>query len=211
MSPKGRADLSLGPALSALSAIDVDIANTFKDCGLPPVRREKTGFPGLARIVVAQQVSVASAAAITRRLHARVPRLTPRAFLTLSPEDHRSIGFSGAKSRYLTALARDLETGRIDLKALAAMDDEAAIAHLLQAKGLGRWSAEIYLLFSLRRPDIMPAGDLALRVAAQRMKRLPTRPSETALREMAEAWRPYRSAAARFLWHAYRHPGLPQL
>ena len=105
-------------------------------------------------------------------------------------------------------LGRPVE-GRIDLAALAGLDDEAAIERLVQAKGIGLWSAEIYLLFALGRPDVWPADDLAVQVAVQRVKDLPERPLRARMVEIAEPWRPHRSAAARFLWHVYRHPGLP--
>ncbi len=112
---------------------------------------------------------------------------------------------------YCRALADDILAGYIRLYDLHEMADDEAIGHLSTAQGIGRWTAEIYLLFSLRRPDIMPAGDLALQTAAKRMKALEARPNEKALRAIADTWRPYRSAAARFLWHAYRHPGLPEI
>jgi len=201
----------LAAPLAALAERDGALAKALADCGLPPRRSSPAGFPGLLRIIVSQQVSTASAAAILTKLKARMPRATPQAFLRLDQADLVAAGFSRPKMRYATALAQDLLSGRIDLTALAAMEDEAAIAHLTAAEGIGRWSAEIYLLFSLGRPDIMPAGDLALQVAAQRMLGLDQRPDDRALRGLAQGWRPHRSAAARFLWHAYRHPGLPEL
>jgi len=204
-------DPSLEAPLTLLAARDRHLAKALADCGLPPRRKSPAGFPGLLRIIVAQQVSTASAAAILLRLKERLPRATPAAFLRLADAELIAAGLSRPKMRYARALAEDLRSRRINLAALAEMEDEAAIAHLTAAKGIGRWSAEIYLLFSLGRPDIMPAGDLALQVAAQRMMGLVRRPDDESLRALAEAWRPHRSAAARFLWHAYRHPGLPQL
>src|SRR5690606_3713842 len=109
---------------------------------------------------------------------------------------------------YGRGLAHALTSGALDLEALEQMADEEAIAALIGLKGIGRWTAEIYLLFALERPDVFPADDLAVAVAAQRLKGLETRPSGRSLRAMAEAWRPHRSAAARFLWHYYRHPGV---
>ncbi len=204
-------DPKLAAPLAALADCDPDLARALGDCGLPPRRKSPAGFPGLLRIIVSQQVSTASAAAILAKLKTRMPRATPQAFLKLGEAELVASGFSRAKMRYATALAEDLLARRLDLRALDLMEDEAAIQHLTAAKGIGRWSAEIYLLFSLGRPDIMPAGDLALQVAAQRMKQLAQRPDDKALRALAERWRPHRSAAARFLWHAYRHPGLPDL
>ncbi|MEQ8654985.1 MAG: DNA-3-methyladenine glycosylase 2 family protein [Kiloniellales bacterium] len=204
-------DPKLAAPLNALAARDPDLAKALADCGLPPRRKSPAGFPGLLRIIVSQQVSTASAAAILTKLKTRMPRATPRAFLKLDEADLVASGFSRAKMRYATALAEDIVARRIDLAALPQMEDEAAIAHLTAAKGIGRWSAEIYLLFSMGRADIMPAGDLALQVAAQRLKGWRERPDDKALRKLAEDWSPHRSAAARFLFHAYRHPGLPEV
>ncbi|RMD61189.1 MAG: DNA-3-methyladenine glycosylase 2 family protein [Alphaproteobacteria bacterium] len=206
-----RPDVSLRPALEALAARDADFARAFAACGLPPVRRRPRGFAGLLQIIVAQQVSAQAAGAILARLGAAVRPLTPRGFLTLDDAALRAIGLSRQKIRYGRALAEDVLRGRIKLRAVARMDDEAAIAHLSQVPGIGRWSAEIYLLFALGRPDVWPADDLAVQVALQRLKGLAERPRGEEMRALAEPWRPYRSAAARFLWHAYRHPGLPDI
>lgn len=203
-----RPDKSLKPALEVLAARDADIAKAFEACGLPPVRRAPAGFPGLLRIIVGQQVSAAAAGAINARLAEAVRPMTPRGFLRLDDDALRAVGFSRPKMAYARALADDVIARRIDFRFVEQADDAAAMAHLTQAKGIGRWSAEVYLLFALRRPDIWPVDDLAVRVAAQRLKGLPERPDRAAMEELGEAWRPYRSAAARLLWHAYRHPGL---
>jgi DNA-3-methyladenine glycosylase II len=208
---KPRPDTRLAQPLAALAARDPDIARAFATAGLPPVRSSPTGFPGLLRIIVAQQVSTASAAAILGRLRARLPALTPEAFLALDEAEHRAVGFSRAKSRYAIALAEAMASGTLSHRRLARLDDAGVLAALSALPGFGRWSAECYLLFALRRPDVMPAGDLALQVAAGRLKNLAARPSEKQLLAMSEAWRPHRSAAARFLWHFYRHPGVPDL
>lgn len=202
-------DKSLMPALEALAACDRDIARCYDACGLPPVRRHKPGFAGLLHIIMAQQVSAQSARAIIGRLDETVRPLTPEGFLALDDRALKAIGLSRQKMRYGRALAEDVRTRRIDLRAVARMDDEESIAHLVQATGIGRWTAEIYLLFALRRPDVWPADDLAVQTAAQRLKGLEARPSGDEMRALAEPWRPYRSAAARFLWHIYRHPGVP--
>ncbi|MGH6948474.1 MAG: DNA-3-methyladenine glycosylase family protein [Kiloniellales bacterium] len=209
MTRKPRPDLALKPALDALAARDADIAAAYADCGLPPVRASRKGFPGLLSIIVAQQVSAASARAITARLQAALADFTPEEFLALGEAGLREIGFSRQKIRYGRALAEDLLSGRISLRKLARLPDEEAIDYLSQAKGIGRWSAEVYLLFALKRPDIWPIDDLAVRVAFLRLKRLRREPRREKLVALAEPWRPYRSAAARFLWHYYRHPGLP--
>jgi len=203
-------DEALRPALEALAARDPDIARFYAACGLPPVRGHAPGFAGLLRILCAQQVSAASARALIGRLDAAARPLTPDIFLDLDDVALRAIGFSRSKVRYGRALAADVQTGRLDLEAVArTQDQESAIAILTQATGIGRWTAEIYLLFALGRPDVWPAGDLAVRVAVQRLKDLPARPTQDEMIGLAESWRPYRSAAARFLWHIYRHPGVP--
>lgn len=201
-------DPLLAAPLKALAERDGDIAKALVACGLPPKRSNGKGFPALVSIIVSQQVSVASVRAIMGRLKDELGELTPEAILAMEERQHRGVGLSRQKSLYLTSLARDLDEGRLSFTKLARLEDEAAIEHLTQAKGLGRWSAEIYLLFSLKRPDVMPAGDLALQVAAQRLKNLPARPSPKELYALSEAWRPHRSAAARFLWHYYRHSGV---
>jgi DNA-3-methyladenine glycosylase II len=203
-------DETLRPALEALAARDSDIARFYAACGLPPVRRHARGFAGLLRIMCAQQVSAASARALIGRLDDAARPLTPDTFLALDDAALRAIGFSRSKVRYGRALAEDVRAGRIDLEAIArTADQDVAIAGLTQATGIGRWTAEIYLLFALGRPDVWPAGDLAVRVAVQRLKDLPARPTLDEMIGLAESWRPYRSAAARFLWHIYRHPGVP--
>ncbi|MEE8499587.1 MAG: DNA-3-methyladenine glycosylase 2 family protein [Kiloniellales bacterium] len=209
MPARPRPDETLRPALEALSACDPDIERHYQAYGLPPRRRRPRGFSGLIHIIAAQQLSAASANAIIARLEAAASPLTPETFLALDAAAMKEIGLSRPKTRYGRALAEDLLEGRIDLAALAGLDDEAAIERLVQAKGIGLWSAEIYLLFALGRPDVWPADDLAVQVAVQRVKDLPERPLRARMVEIAEPWRPHRSAAARFLWHVYRHPGLP--
>ncbi len=209
MTTRPPCDEALRPALEVLAARDDDLASAFSACGVPPVRHQEPGFAGLMRIIAAQQVSAASARAIIDRLRLAATPLTPEAFLGLDAAALRAIGLSRQKMSYGMALAEDLVAGRLDLDAAATMDDEAAIAHLVRAKGIGRWSAEIYLLFALGRRDIWPADDLAIRKALQRLKRLPSMPTREELRASGEPWRPHRSAAARFLWHYYKHPGVP--
>jgi DNA-3-methyladenine glycosylase II len=190
-------------ALDALSAADADLARARDAVGVPPRRGRPPGFAALLDIIIAQQVSVASARAIRGRLTAAADPLTPDSFLGLDDVALRAVGFSRQKMAYGRGLAEMLADGRLDLDAVGEMDDEAAIAAITEVKGLGRWSAEVYLLFCLHRPDVMPADDLALLVAVERLKRLPARPSAKALRAMADSWRPWRSVAARLLWHYY--------
>jgi DNA-3-methyladenine glycosylase II len=204
-----RPDETLRPALEVLAARDADIARAYAHCGLPPERRRPTGFAGLLSIMTAQQVSAQAARAIIGRLLAAADPLTPEAFLALDEAALKQIGFSRQKVRYGRALAEDVLAGRIILEAVARMDDEAAVEHLSQVKGVGRWTAEIYLLFALRRPDIWPVDDLAVCTAVQRLKGLNVRPARESMLALGEPWRPHRSAAARFLWHFYHHPGVP--
>src|SRR5690606_6532194 len=172
MFPEPIPDERLRPALEALAAADPDFAAAYARCGLPAVRRSDPGFAGLIRMIAGQQVSVASARAIIARLEARVQPLTAEAFLALDEAELRAIGLSRPKMRYGRLLAEAVAGGTLDLDGLAGLDDEAAMAMLTALKGIGRWTAEIYLLFALERPDVWPAGDLALCVAAQHLKRL---------------------------------------
>ena len=202
-------DTALAAPLRTLARRDADIRAAYRWCGLPATRRHDPGFAGLLRIIMAQQLSAASAQAIIGRLESAATPLVPESFLALDEEALRRIGLSRQKVRYGRALAEDVMVGRIDFAAVAALDDEAAIERLSQVSGVGRWSAEVYLLFALRRPDIWPADDLAVRAALQRLKRLPERPLRAEMMALGEGWRPYRSAAARLLWHFYNHPGVP--
>ena len=201
-------DRALGRPLKLLAERDSDIAAAFAVCGLPPMRRQAPGFEGVLNTILAQQVSAGATRAIRGRLYAAVGELTPRAFLALDDADLRAIGFSGQKIRYGRGIAEATLSGELDFVAIAEMDDAEAAAELCRIKGIGPWTAEIYLLFALGRPDIWPAADLAVQEALKRLKRLRKRPTPERMRKLAEPWRPYRSAAARFLWHYYRHPGV---
>ena len=190
-------------ALAHLGKADKDFARAIEEVGPPPLRRRPTGFLGLLHVIVAQQVSTHAAKAISARLDAALDEKTPEAFLKLSDEDLRAVGFSRQKVIYGRDLAAAFLDGRLSMPRLRRQSDEEAIAAITSVKGLGVWSAEVFLLFSLRRPDVLPAQDLGLIIAAQRMKRLKERPSPKQLREIAEPWRPYRSYASRMLWHYY--------
>jgi DNA-3-methyladenine glycosylase II len=194
---------ALAAALSALGRQDPDLARALEDVGAPPPRGRPAGFASLLDIILAQQVSTHSYRAIARRLEEAIGATTPRSILDLEEGHFRAIGFSRQKVIYARGIADAVHRGALDLDAVAAMDDEAALAELVKLKGVGRWTAEIYLMFCLHRPDIMPAGDLALREAAGLVKRKRKRPDEDQLRRMAESWRPWRSIAARLLWHYY--------
>jgi DNA-3-methyladenine glycosylase II len=198
----------LAQALAHLAAVDADLARAIEVVGAPPSRARPPGFGTLLQIIIGQQLSTASAEAIWRRLVAAVEPLTPEGFLALDDDGLRAIGFSRAKVLYGRGLAQMVAEGRLDLAALADQPDEEIIKALVQIRGFGRWSAEVYLLFSLARPDVLPADDLALLVAAQRIKRLRERPTAKEFRALAEPWRPWRSVAARLLWHFYRRAPL---
>ena len=189
--------------LAALVAADPRLQPVLATAGEVPLRREPGGFAGMSRIVNAQMISVASAAAIHARFLALIG--TPAAALlgAVSDADLRRAGLSGAKIKTLRHLAAHELAGQIDYAELAALAADQAIARLVAVPGIGRWSAEIYLLFCCGHPDILPAGDLALRKAAQSALGFDETPSEKQLREIAEDWSPWRGAAARLLWRHY--------
>ncbi len=196
---------NLKKAMRHLAKVDPDFARAIEEVGHPELREVPTGFGGLMRSIVGQQVSVHAARSIWLRLEAAAPSMEPADFLALSDEQLRAVGLSGAKTRYGRSLATDIVEGRIDFKALDTLDDAAAIAMLCQAKGIGPWTAEIYLMFAHGRPDIMPGLDLGLVIAAQHLKKLRKRPDAKRLVKIAEQWRPWRSAAALLLWHYRRN------
>jgi DNA-3-methyladenine glycosylase II len=209
MEPAPEQDTRLKPALEALADADPALGRAYEACGLPPVRKAEAGFGGLVAMISAQQLSKEAAGAIVERIRARLDPVTPQTFLQLSEQEARGLGLSRPKYRYLTGLAEQAASGALDFDWLAGQDDDTVLKHLTAQKGVGVWTAEIFLLFALERPDVFPAQDLALQESAKRIHALETRPDTKTMRQIAESWRPYRSAAARFLWHAYRHPGAP--
>ena len=196
---------NLKKAMRHLAKVDPDFARAIKEVGHPELRVVPSGFGGLMRSIVGQQVSVHAARSIWLRLEALIPTGDPAEFLKLSDEQLRGVGLSNAKMKYGRSLAADIVEGRIDFAALAELDDVAAVTMLTQAKGIGPWTAEIYLMFAHGRPDIMPGLDLGLVIAAQHLKGLRKRPDAKRLLKIAEAWRPWRSAAALLLWHYRRN------
>ena len=206
MAARNREDAGLlQQALEHLAGADRHMAAAIAEIGPPPPRHRPAAFATLMDVIIAQQVSTASARAISGRLVERLGKVMPEGFAALSDADLRAVGFSRQKMAYGRDLVAAFQDGRVSLARLRRMDDEAAIAALSAIKGIGRWSAEVFLLFALQRPDVMPAQDLALLVAAQRMKRLRSRPEPKKLLKLAEPWRPFRSYAARMLWHYYRN------
>jgi len=192
-------------AITGLIALDPDFGRIEREAGPLPWRTRAPGFACLLHAIVAQQISNQAAAAIWQRLTLHPGAQTPTGLLALGDDVLRDAGFSRPKIGHARALAEAFAAGRLTPEALAAMDDQVAIAAMTQVRGIGPWSAEIYLLFALQRPDVMPAGDVALQAAFADLKSLPERPSAATLRVQAAAWTPYRSLAARLLWHWWRH------
>ena len=186
-----------------LTVRDADLARVIEAYGAPPLWVREPGFPSLVYIILEQQVSLASARAAFQRLRAAASPLTPTRFLKLSDTQLKQIGFSRQKTLYTRLLAESLVKRHLDLNDLHDLSDDAARKFLIALKGIGTWTADIYLLSALRRPDIWPIGDLALAVAVQEVKRLRSRPSPERLEKLSQLWRPYRAVAARLFWHAY--------
>lgn len=198
-----RTSASIRAAVDALAEREPAFARVVDAHGHPAPRSSDPGVTTLLRTIVGQQVSVAAARSMWAKLEAAFgspPDLN--LLLAASDEDMRAAGMSRQKAGYIRSLAELILSGELNLHALPE-DDEEAIAHLTKIKGIGRWSAEIYLLFAEGRADVFPAGDLAVLVELGRLMGLDQKPSEKQLRELAESWRPYRGAAAVLAWHSY--------
>lgn len=194
----------LRASLDALAAAEPAFAAAIDRVGYPEPRTGAPGYVTLLRAIVGQQVSVKAAAAIWARVDAAAGGAADPANLArTSLETLRGAGLSRMKAAYAHSLAQEVMSGRLDLHALP-LDDEQAIARLVAVKGIGRWSAEVYLLFAEGRPDIWPAGDLAVQIEVGRILGLDDKPTEKMVRALAERWRPHRGAAAVFAWH-HRH------
>ena len=194
----------LKASLDALGGIEPAFRTALDRIGYPAPRIRDPGYETMLRAIVGQQVSIKAAASILARVEAATGGITdPANIVRTSDEDLRAAGLSRQKILYLKSLAEEVIAGRLDFHALPE-DDEAAIAAMTHVKGIGRWSAEVYLLFAEGRRDIVPAGDLAVQVEIGRILGLPGRPTEKKVRELAEPWRPHRGAAAIFAWH-HRH------
>ncbi len=186
-------------------SLDPDLHGIEERAGPLPWRTRPPGFAGLLQAMVNQQISNHAAAAIWRRLAALPEATTAAGFLLLSDEDLRGVGFSRPKVLHARTLAEAFASGVIDADRLAQMADEDAIIAIAGLRGLGRWTAEVYLVFALGRLDVFPAADIALANSVAHLKDMPARPSPAALRQLAETWRPARALAARLLWHHWRH------
>jgi len=194
----------LDTALEALGKADARFTALVAKAGRPPLRRRADGFAGLAAIIVAQQLSTASANAIWGRLAAAFDPLEPATILRARPAKLARLGLSAAKIRTLKAIAKAVEREELPLHRLAALEADQAHAVLTAVHGIGPWTADIYLLSSLGHADAWPAGDLALQEAARVAFALPVRPNAKEMQALAEPWRPWRAIAARILWTYYR-------
>jgi len=189
--------------LRALARHDDQVAAALERFGYPELRRRPPGFETLLRAIVFQQISIHAAAAIWKRIEAAVAPLTAGAYCAVGDEALRACGLSRQKLAYARSLAELIASGEVPLEELDAMEDEEAVSQLVKIKGVGRWTAEVYLMFALGRRDMWPADDLGLIVGMQRLKSLRKRPDRKRMLKLGEAWRPRRSAAAHLLWHYF--------
>lgn len=183
--------------------MDKDFARTLRVLGPPPLWKREQGFETLVRIILEQQVSLISADAMFRRLTGKIEPITPATVLAAGAPFLRSFGVTRQKAGYFINVAESIQNGELDLDGLDKESDESVIEKLTSIKGIGPWTAKIYLLMALCRPDVWPVGDIALATAVKNLKGLPVRPTQPELSEIALAWQPYRATAARMLWHYY--------
>jgi DNA-3-methyladenine glycosylase II len=207
IAPPGVAIVPLGleQGAAVLARRDRDFMRIVATAGMPRFQQRPATFGTLLHIILEQQVSIEAARAMYARLKKECRWVTPQRFLGLDEEILRRCGFSRQKAGYGRHLAQAILDGLFDPKSLARHDDETALAELIKLKGIGRWSAEVFLLFALARPDVWPADDLGLQLAVQWLKNMDHRPTGAALRELAETWRPWRAVAACLLWQFYLH------
>jgi DNA-3-methyladenine glycosylase II len=196
-------EAGLAAAIADLAARDADLAGIVARYGPPPLWDRAPGFATLLHIVLEQQVSLASAQAAFDRLRAAADPLTPARFLDLSDAELLAIGFSRQKARYGRALATAIADGALALDSLGQLEDDAVHVALQAIPGIGPWTSTIYLLMVLGRPDVWPVGDIALAESVGQVKGLGRRPGPAEMAELGEAWRPWRSVAARLFWHDY--------
>jgi len=196
-------DRSLGQAATHLARRDEHFARILETHGNPPLWKRPATFLTLVRIILEQQVSLKSADAMFRRLRAAITPFTPESVITAGPDYLRRLGVTRQKTAYLLHLSTAIVAGNLNLRRLVRMSDADVKAALMQIKGLGSWSADVYLLMAMCRADIWPAGDLALAVAVKELNGLTRKPTFEELELIAEKWRPHRAVAARMLWQYY--------
>ena len=194
---------SFATAVEELIERDRDLALIVNDLGHPPQWQRKPGFSTLIQIILEQQVSLSSAKAAFERLVNAVGELTPENFLTLNDAELKTIGFSRQKTRYGRELARTIMDNVLELNSLEQLDDERVREKLTSIKGIGDWTADMYLMMALQRQDVFPSKDLAVAVAVKEIKNLTTRPQKKELEAIAIPWQPYRAIATQILWHYY--------
>ena len=206
-STKGRSELltpsSLADAARSLAQRDQMLAGIHAAFGNPPLWRRATGFPTLVHIILEQQVSLRSGRAMFDRLNRTIQPFTPQRFVQLGDQHLRGLGVTRQKATYLIQLSSSIVAGDLNLRSLSYMSDSDARLVLMSVKGIGTWSADVYLLMAMRRADVWPSGDLALAVAVKELKRLDHKPTPEHLEKLAERWRPHRAVAARMLWQYY--------
>ena len=190
--------------LDALAGLDPDLRRGLALVRYPAPRIRVQGFETFLSTIVSQQMSTEAAAAIMRRVHALLPAMSAQDVRGLPSGALRAAGLSARKVEYVEGLARAIADHRFEISRLAEMDDQAVVEAITSLKGFGVWSAEIYLMFSLQRSDVFPAGDLAIRIALQKLKGMDNKLDEKQAREVVASWSPYRSAGSLFLWHYYR-------
>ncbi|HWC06720.1 MAG TPA: DNA-3-methyladenine glycosylase 2 family protein [Gemmatimonadota bacterium] len=198
---------TLGLAVAELAARDPDLAAVVERFGPPPLWARRPGFSTLVRIILEQQVSLRSATAAYARLQALAGRVTPARVAAIGERDLRAAGLTRQKAAYCRGVANAIVAGGLDLGGLDGLPDDDVRAALIELPGIGPWTADIYLLMALRRPDVWPNGDLALARALQRVKRMRRAPGEDRMARVARTWAPWRAAAARVLWHFYLSSG----
>ena len=201
--PRALTRETLAAGVRALARQDPDFAALYRRNGLPPMWARRPGFATLVHIVLEQQVSIAAARTLFRRVAAEIGGMTPERILDRGAPGLRRLGITRQKAAYCHALAAAVQDGSLSLARIARSDDVAGRASLLALHGIGPWSADIYYLMALRRPDVWPVGDLALAIALRDVKRLRTLPDTRRQLAMSDAWAPWRSVAARLLWHYY--------
>ncbi|MBT8390428.1 MAG: DNA-3-methyladenine glycosylase 2 family protein [Ignavibacteriaceae bacterium] len=194
---------NLKSAVKYLCKVDIDLASIYKTDGTPPLWARKPEFATLIKIILEQQVSLASAKAINDKLHKFIKPFTPEEFIDIKNSGLRKLGITRQKSSYIINLAEAVSNGEFNFVQLNKMNDDDAKHYLLKIKGVGSWSADIYLLMALQRPDIWPNGDIALAKAIKKVKRLKSIPENYKQNSIANKWKPYRAVAARMLWQHY--------